>query len=87
MDVAVGDLKAKLSAYLRRAAAGEVITVTDRDRPIAVLGPLLSGADLSQAIEQGWITPPDAAAARLRPRVRHGSARSVGQVLTEDRDE
>jgi len=38
MDVAVRELKAKLSAYLQRAAAGEMITVTDRGRPIAVLG-------------------------------------------------
>ena len=33
MDVAVRDLKAKLSAYLQQAAAGERITVTDRGRP------------------------------------------------------
>ena len=32
MDVAVRELKAKLSAYLRQAAAGETITVTfERD--------------------------------------------------------
>ena len=34
MDVAVRELKAKLSAYLERAAAGEMITVTDRGRPM-----------------------------------------------------
>lgn len=41
MDVAVRELKAKLSAYLKRASAGELITVTDRGRPVAVLGPVL----------------------------------------------
>lgn len=30
MEVTVRDLKAKLSAYLQRAAAGERFTITDR---------------------------------------------------------
>ena len=47
MDVAIRDLKAKLSAYLKRASAGELITVTDRGRPIAVLGPALNVVDLT----------------------------------------
>jgi prevent-host-death family protein len=37
--VGVRDLKNRLSEFLRRVADGERITVTDRGRPIAVLGP------------------------------------------------
>jgi prevent-host-death family protein len=37
--VGVRDLKNRLSEFLRRAAGGERITVTDRGRPIAVLTP------------------------------------------------
>ena len=33
MEVGVRELKAKLSFYLKRAAAGELITVTDRGSP------------------------------------------------------
>ncbi len=37
MDVSVRELKGKLSRYLKRAAAGEEVTVTSRGRPIARL--------------------------------------------------
>lgn len=37
MNASVRELKAKLSRYLRRAAAGEEVTVTSRGRPIARL--------------------------------------------------
>jgi prevent-host-death family protein len=85
MDVAVRDLKAKLSAYLKRASAGELITVTDRGRPIAVLGPVLNVVDLDAAVEAGWVTP--ASTAGLRPVRRYRSSSSVEQSLAEDRAE
>jgi len=37
MNASVRELKAKLSRYLKRAAAGEEVTVTSRGRPIARL--------------------------------------------------
>lgn len=79
------DLKAKLSAYLERAAAGEVLTVTDRGRPIAVLGPLPGGVDLSEAVAQGWVAP--ASTTGLRPVRRHRARGSVQGSLDEDRTE
>jgi prevent-host-death family protein len=85
MDVAVRELKAKLSAYLKRAAAGEVITVTDRGRPVAVLGPVLDAIDLAAAVEAGWVTP--ASTSGLRPVRRYRSRSSVEQALAEDRAE
>lgn len=85
MDVAVRDLKAKLSAYLQRAAAGEHITVTDRGRPVAVLGPIIGRVDLKAAAEAGWLTP--ATATGLEPVRRHAPVRSVLDVLDEDRAE
>ena len=85
MDVAVRDLKAKLSAYLKRAAAGELITVTDRGRPIATLGPVLDMVDLSAAVGAGWVTA--ASTSGLRPVRRYKSAVTVEQALAEDRAE
>ncbi|MCC7076869.1 MAG: type II toxin-antitoxin system prevent-host-death family antitoxin [Acidimicrobiia bacterium] len=85
MDVAVRELKAKLSAYLQRAAAGELITVTDRGRPVAVLGPVIGRVDLDAAAQAGWLTP--AAATGLAPVRRHPPLRSVSEVLEEDRAE
>jgi prevent-host-death family protein len=85
MDVGVRELKAKLSAMLERAAAGEVITVTDRGRPVATLGPPLGAVDLSAAIEAGWVTPPSSSG--LRPVRRHRASAPVLDALAEDRGE
>jgi antitoxin (DNA-binding transcriptional repressor) of toxin-antitoxin stability system len=58
-------LKNKLSEYVRLAAGGEIVLVTDRDRVVAEIGPpsptrspLLSDAVWSDACRKGWITPP-----------------------------
>jgi prevent-host-death family protein len=85
MDVAIRDLKAKLSAYLQRAAAGEHITVTDRGRPVAMLGPLAGVVDLEAATAAGWLTP--ASSTGLPPVRRHTALRSVQSALDEDRAE
>lgn len=38
-SVSISDLKARLSEYLRRVKHGEQWIVTERGRPIAILGP------------------------------------------------
>jgi prevent-host-death family protein len=85
MDVGVRELKATLSAMLQRAAAGEVITVTDRGRPVATLGPPLGAVDLDAAVAAGWLTP--ASTTGLRPVRRHRARAGVLDVLGEDRSE
>ncbi len=83
MDVAVRELKAKLSAYLRQAAQGQLITVTDRGRPIAVLGPVLGSVDLDAAVGAGWVTAAKhPGLTRLEPVPSSGS---VAGALAEDR--
>jgi prevent-host-death family protein len=85
MDVGVRELKAKLSSVLQRAAAGEVVTVTDRGRPIAVIGPPIGVVDLAAAVEEGWVTPP--ARAGLGPVRRRPGRLPVLDALAEDRGE
>lgn len=58
-------LKNRLSEYVRLAAGGEVVLVTDRDRVVAELVPpregrsvVLDDALLAEAVRRGWITPP-----------------------------
>ena len=58
-------LKNKLSEYVRLAAGGETVLVTDRDRVVAEIGPpsparssMLSDALLLDAFRQGWLTAP-----------------------------
>jgi antitoxin (DNA-binding transcriptional repressor) of toxin-antitoxin stability system len=64
-SVGLKTLKNKLSEYVRLAAGGETVLVTDRDRVVAEIGPpspagssMLSDALLLDAFRQGWITPP-----------------------------
>src|SRR5439155_21934427 len=63
--VGLKTLKNRLSEYVRAAAGGETVLVTDRDRVVAELGPpregrspLLADARLAEAVRHGWITPP-----------------------------
>src|SRR5436305_13186203 len=63
--VGLKTLKNKLSEYVRLAAGGETVLVTDRDRVVAELVPprsgraaLLADAQLADAVRQGWLTPP-----------------------------
>jgi prevent-host-death family protein len=83
MEVGIRDLKAKLSEYVGRAAAGEEITITDRGTPVAVLASLGSARSMSKGIEEGWIEPPKSGVLGDFARVK--SARSVLDVLDEDR--
>lgn len=45
-SVSVRELRQNLSRYLRRVAAGERLVVTERRRPVAVLGPLPEADDI-----------------------------------------
>lgn len=58
-------LKNKLSEYVRIAAGGERVLVTDRDRVVAELVPPQYGtaeyaadAVLAEAVRNGWVRPP-----------------------------
>jgi antitoxin (DNA-binding transcriptional repressor) of toxin-antitoxin stability system len=58
-------LKNKLSEYVRIAAAGETVLVTDRDRIVVEINPpgagradTLSDALLADMVRKGWLTPP-----------------------------
>jgi antitoxin (DNA-binding transcriptional repressor) of toxin-antitoxin stability system len=64
-SVGLKTLKNKLSEYVRLAAGGETVRITDRDRVVAEIGPpsltrssVFSDALLLDAFRQGWMTPP-----------------------------
>ena len=61
--VAISELKAKLSEYLKAVRAGEEVIVTDRDKPVARIAPI-SGPDetesrLRMLVRTGQVRPPD----------------------------
>lgn len=87
MDVGVRELKARLSEYLERAAKGEVIRVTDRGTPKAVLAPLPGPDRIDQGIAEGWITPAKRPGGLRRARkLVRGTGPSTVDILREDRD-
>ncbi len=63
--VGIKVLKNKLSEYVRLAAGGETVLVTDRDRVVAqitapgpAVSPLLADAALADAVRKGHIRAP-----------------------------
>ena len=73
-SVGIKVLNSRLSEYVRLAASGETILVTDRDRVVAELGPLretrspiLADAFLADAVRSGVMTPPALAASGPPP--------------------
>jgi antitoxin (DNA-binding transcriptional repressor) of toxin-antitoxin stability system len=87
-------LKNKLAEYVRIAAAGETVLVTDRDRIVAELVPpragrssFLSDALLADAVRSGWITPPALADTEPPPRRPVMRFRELMEELQHDRED
>ncbi len=80
-------LKNRLSEYVRLAASGETVLVTDRERVVAELVPPGAGREvtaadalLADAVRKGWLTPPLGAAGAAVP---HRPAAQLAVLLTE----
>lgn len=86
-QVGVRELRDRLSAVLRRVKRGEVVTVSDRRRPVAVLVPISAAlvdralAALATAGRLSWAGGKPAGA-RAPARVR---GQTVAGVVIEDR--
>jgi antitoxin (DNA-binding transcriptional repressor) of toxin-antitoxin stability system len=87
-------LKNKLSEYVRLAASGETVLVTDRDRVVAELvppqtgrSPLLADALLAEAVREGWITPPALTAKTPPPRKPVAAFRELMAELDRARED
>jgi antitoxin (DNA-binding transcriptional repressor) of toxin-antitoxin stability system len=87
-------LKNKLSEYVRLAAGGETVLVTDRDRVVAELVPpregrsaLLTDAVLAEAVRKGWLTPPRMREFGPPPSIPVARTRELLKELAEDRQD
>ena len=85
-------LKNKLSEYVRLAAAGEVVLVTDRDKVVAELVPpregrstVLDDAVLAEAVRQGWLSPPNIVNSEPPPRAPVARLAEILDGLKQDR--
>jgi antitoxin (DNA-binding transcriptional repressor) of toxin-antitoxin stability system len=87
-------LKNRLSEYVRLAARGETVLVTDRDKVVAEIvppregrSPLVSEARLAEAVRRGWITPPLMTGTEPPPRAPVARLRELLGELDRDREE
>jgi antitoxin (DNA-binding transcriptional repressor) of toxin-antitoxin stability system len=87
-------LKNKLSEYVRIAAGGETVLVTDRDRVVAEIvppqagrSPLLADALLAEAVREGWLTPATLAGGNPPPRKPIMAFRDLMNELQQDRED
>ncbi len=51
--IGIRELRQRASDYVRLAENGERIEITDRGRPVAMLGPLPTGSNRERLIAQG----------------------------------
>lgn len=92
-QVGVRELRQHASRWLERVQAGESFEITDRGRPIALLGPLPAAprSRYDELVASGELVPPedpDAFAAFLaRPRVVEAEPGAVSRRLQEQREE
>jgi prevent-host-death family protein len=83
--VGVAELRQNLSRYLRRVANGERLLVTDRNRPVAELGPPpSSGAALDRLIAEGRVARPMRRGLPA-PLVMDGDPHALSRALDEIR--
>lgn len=86
MNVGVRELKQHLSEYLDRAAAGELVQVTERGVPKVQIVPVPGAGVMALGVEQGWLRPA-VRSEGLTPGRRVVGVRSTADVLADDRGE
>ena len=85
--VGVAELRQNLSRYLRRVERGERLVVTDRNRPVAELGPpSTTGAALDRLIAEGRVSRPSRRGLP-EPLVLEGDPYALSRALDEIRGE
>jgi antitoxin (DNA-binding transcriptional repressor) of toxin-antitoxin stability system len=85
-------LKNKLSEYVRLAAAGETVLVTDRDRVVAEIVPPQPGRSVisdstfrAEGVREGWLTPATNPRRDPPPRTPMMTLERLMSELDEDR--
>ena len=87
-------LKNKLSEYVRLAASGETVLVTDRDRVVAELNPPQPAhtypkkeSIIDRGIREGWITPAKRSGPPAPPPPSVTTLEELMEELARDRED
>jgi prevent-host-death family protein len=81
VTVGVRELRQRASELLRLVERGETVEITDRGRPVALLGPLPSGGPIEQLRKAGEIDPASSVLDDLPAPVPSVGAELPSQVL------
>ncbi|MGN6276668.1 MAG: type II toxin-antitoxin system Phd/YefM family antitoxin [Solirubrobacterales bacterium] len=86
-SVGVAELRQNLSVYLRRVKKGERLVVTERNRPVAELGPAPhTGPGLDRLIAEGRVAAP-MRSGLPDPLELTGNPKALSQALDDIRGE
>ena len=87
-------LKNRLSEYVRMAAKGEVILITDRDLVVAEIvppgpgrSPGIEDAQLAESVRRGWVKPAVLPQSGVPPRKPVTTFKKLMQELDHDRND
>ena len=83
--VGIRALQQHASGVVSEVAAGEVVTITDRGRPVAIISPVSSGR-LDQLIASGGARPPKRPLSDLTPPGEGASLSEVLRAMRADED-
>ena len=87
-EIGIPELKARLSAYLRRVRAGETIIITDRGKPVGRIVPVKQSIQnqLETLRTAGMISWNGESLPQLEPVAKIKGEKTVADILIEDRE-
>jgi prevent-host-death family protein len=88
MHVGIRELKSRLSHYIRQVKAGQTVTVTDRGKPVATIGPVAQSLEekLEAMAQAGLLQWSGKKLEPMEPVVTVRGDRTVADLLVEDRE-
>ena len=86
--VGTRELKNRLSEYLRRVKAGEIIIITERGKPVGQILPIQADVSgrLEKLAEAGVIEWNGQPVSHYRPKATNRGERLLSELVIEDRE-
>jgi prevent-host-death family protein len=88
IETGIRELKSRLSAYMRRVKAGEIIVITEHGKPIGRIVPVGQSTQEQMAtlMRAGLINWNSKKLAHISPLAQTRGDRSLSELLLEDRE-
>ena len=85
--VSIRELKSRLSHYLQRAKAGEIVEITERGKPVGRIVPVASSLEerIEAARRSGLVSWNGQKLKPLKPVAKLRTKKTVAELVVEDR--